>query len=649
MIQWPTRINPTSVTKSYDADSSLLKDTSSNAVVDSDQSLSLDSFSDPYNIGSDDSQNCTQNCPVPAGIYFRISQKACGINYTTNLASEALPQLLNNLTLPDVDADGVKIMKIFVEKFDKPKIEANFIENFGVGATVHLPNVVMSTVCEISSFLTTQRGKVRAEIRDLTIKMEVSISRDELKKHNNITVTKCDVETTDVRLLFAGDMSNILNFANSMLKRVIVSALSNPLCEIPLSVAKFFEQQKQSILTTTPPPTTTTSTTPQIFILKYGDSLGSIVDKTTQAPTDFDDAAFYETSNEESDNDLAAKFAQEFCAPEKDSEEEVDDNGDKTVRLDDELQPVFKRAVTAQPMFNPKLTEAFWAPDLTLMYAPKFTSESVTFGLDGGIVYYGKRAENVSRPRQVNMNGLGDKMFGLLITEYVPNTFLKHVYENGFGSLHEVWGVNRMPALLRQIAATVCPTCELHVFANLTDIPKMAIEHSGVRMSLNVEVSVQFHSRWKKHNLITADTMVDVVVKPYVRFSRVYGDIGLAKFDITLKNMGIRGVLANTLTKSIKGAIPEKIWPKIKKRLRFALSQRGIRLPVMCGVELERPSILYANQAIIISTDFSTYHDPCINGLELGKKSIDKMKFGLDIYLKTDTKRCSSVSTAIIV
>lgn len=39
--------------------------------------------------------------------------------------------------------------------------------------------------------------------------------------------------------------------------------------------------------------------------------------------------------------------------------------------------------------------------------------------------------------------------------------------------------------------------------------------------------------------------------------------------------MGIRGVFANSLKKALNAVIPNKLWPKIKKRLRFALSQRG--------------------------------------------------------------------------
>ncbi|EFO18235.1 hypothetical protein LOAG_10259 [Loa loa] len=69
--------------------------------------------------------------------------------------------------------------------------------------------------------------------------------------------------------------------------------------------------------------------------------------------------------------------------------------------------------------------------------------------------------------------------------------------------------------------------------------------------------------------------------------------------------MGLGGTFANTIRKALNSVVPKKLWPKIKKRLRFAFNQRGIRLPVMCGVELERPSLSYINHAIVIDTDFS--------------------------------------------
>ncbi|VDD93407.1 unnamed protein product [Enterobius vermicularis] len=112
-----------------------------------------------------------------------------GIDYITELAAEAIPQLLNNSMLPDVDADGVKILKMRVEKFEKPTLRSHFIKGAGVGINLYLPHVVISAACEISSFLTTQRGKLRGEIQNLSIVMEVHMQRNESTKMNIITVS----------------------------------------------------------------------------------------------------------------------------------------------------------------------------------------------------------------------------------------------------------------------------------------------------------------------------------------------------------------------------------------------------------------------------------------------------------------------------
>lgn len=69
------------------------------------------------------------------------------------------------------------------------------------------------------------------------------------------------------------------------------------------------------------------------------------------------------------DEDLAAKFAADLCAADR-----IDENDGATLELAT-LRPVSKRSVNEQPRFNPKLAEALWAPDLTLMYSPNFTEK----------------------------------------------------------------------------------------------------------------------------------------------------------------------------------------------------------------------------------------------------------------------------------
>lgn len=121
-------------------------------------------------------------------------------------------------------------------------------------------------------------------------------------------------------------------------------------------------------------------------------------------------------------------------------------------------------------------------------------------------------------------------------------------------------------------------------------------------------------------------------------------------------HMGIGGTFANAIRKALNSVVPKKLWPKIKKRLRFAFNQRGevilrvpvetkyhlttiqemfdsasikfllrnlisgIRLPVICGVELERPSLTYIDHAIVIDTDFRLFFQFPLHSLAFFKR-----------------------------
>ncbi|EPB77990.1 hypothetical protein ANCCEY_02904 [Ancylostoma ceylanicum] len=64
-----------------------------------------------------------------AGVYFRINQKA--VDYITELASDAMPQILNNMHLPDVTVSAATISKIHINRVEKPEIQAKFVKNKG--------------------------------------------------------------------------------------------------------------------------------------------------------------------------------------------------------------------------------------------------------------------------------------------------------------------------------------------------------------------------------------------------------------------------------------------------------------------------------------------------------------------------------------
>lgn len=59
-------------------------------------------------------------------------------------------------------------------------------------------------------------------------------------------------------------------------------------------------------------------------------------------------------------------------------------------------------------------------------------------------------------------------MFGLIVSEYVPNTYFAHVYDEGLGVLRETFRTYNLPRFIKPIAKLLCARCELQLIANLT-------------------------------------------------------------------------------------------------------------------------------------------------------------------------------------
>ncbi|VDK70817.1 unnamed protein product [Onchocerca ochengi] len=526
---------------------------------------------------------------TPAGIYFRISQK--GVDYITSLAAEALPQLLEKSEMPTVEQPQIKISHLTIDKFSNPTIKAKFLANIGIGAYVFLPQVTLNAVYDASTFFSTHKGKLKADVQNLSVTMEIHISRNESEKLNIIETPVCNVTSDLVRIVFAGDMSTYLNLlSRSVIEQTVTDVLGSELCQLAVKIGRFFEQQKQQILMTTPIPQTTSPTPTPTYLLEFGKLYQPIDAKPVESVEN--ENAFYETSDEktENDEDLAAKFAAELCADDRVDMNVVPYTGDAVhVRSKRELH--FRTTPESQ-RFNPLLKDGLWAPDLTLLYSPKFSNKDVIFGLDAGIVFFGQKAKNVDRPNMLNISAFGDQMFGVIISEYVPNTFFAHIYDENMGMLRETFRAHNLPKFIKPIAKLLCSRCELQFIANLTRRPFLVVSQQGVKIDLQVDLLILFVGKTRQHNVVNANAELDVTVRPYLRHSRLYGDVALTGVDIKMKG-------------ALNTVVPKKLWPKIKKRLRFAFNQRGIRLPVMCGVELERPSLSYIDHAIVIDTDFS--------------------------------------------
>lgn len=58
----------------------------------------------------------------------------------------------------------------------------------GIGAYVFLPQVMVNAVYDASTFFSTHKGKLKADIQNLNVTMEVHISRNESERLNIIEV-----------------------------------------------------------------------------------------------------------------------------------------------------------------------------------------------------------------------------------------------------------------------------------------------------------------------------------------------------------------------------------------------------------------------------------------------------------------------------
>ncbi|CAG9534285.1 unnamed protein product [Cercopithifilaria johnstoni] len=469
-----------------------------------------------------------------AGIYFRISQK--GVDYITDLATEALPQLLEKSEMPTIEQPQIKISHLTVDKFSNPTIKAKFLNNIGIGAYVFLPHVMLNAIYDASTFFSTHKGKLKADVQNLSVTMEVHISRNESERLNIIETPICNVTSDLVRIVFAGDMSTYLNLLRSIIEQAVTDVLGSELCQLAIKIGQFFEKQKQQILMTTPIPLSMqSSTSTPTHLLKFGELHQPVNSKLVESVED--ENAFYETSNEkiEDDEDLAAKFAADLCAEDRIDMNVMAYSGDEIYLR--RRRDLYFDTTPENQRFNPLLKDGLWAPDLTLLYPPKFSDEDVIFGLDAGIVFFGRKAKNVNRSNMLNISAFGDQMFGMIVSEYVPNTFFAHVYDENMGVLRETFRTHNLPKFIKPIAKLLCARCELQFIANLTRRPHLIISEQGVKIDLQFDLLILFIGKTRRHNIINANTELDVTVRPYLRHSRLYGDVSLTGVDIKIKEV----------------------------------------------------------------------------------------------------------------
>ncbi|CAI5450858.1 unnamed protein product [Caenorhabditis angaria] len=492
----------------------------------------------------------------PAGLYVRLNQKA--VDYMSELASQAVPEILNNMSPPLIEVnENVNISNLHISKVTKPEIQAKFIEGRGVRYNISLSNFQASAHASIKFFIFEYEGSFIAELRGLHVVSELLF--EFLNHTTHVTAPICNVTHHDLSISMPPD-SQLVSIQGEI-KGQILSALQGAICTTAVEALTFLMAHKPV------QPEHPDYKKPEVSTSTDGFSMA----------------------------ELGASLCESHSAKEEEdkSEEEIEST---TTPAPEDLLDVVAENSTAKP---------FWDVDLSVNHPPTFSDNDMIIGLDGGIMYNGWKAESAHLPHVLNKTALDKGMIGILLSEYIPNTLFHHVFMNDLGSFRHRYGPSSLPKILQKLSKAVCSKCYVEISANLTEQPRLQIDASlGARVQLSGNVSIMFKGREELHDVLHANTKLHVTLKPTIRHSRIFGEVSLTNVDVNVFDLGIGGPLAAPIEKLFSFIVPRVLWPQVKKRLRFAMNRRGIKLPVFCGVELEHTQLDFVDHAVLMNTDF---------------------------------------------
>uniref|UniRef100_A0A915D748 Lipid-binding serum glycoprotein N-terminal domain-containing protein n=1 Tax=Ditylenchus dipsaci TaxID=166011 RepID=A0A915D748_9BILA len=463
-----------------------------------------------------------------SGIYFRISQK--GVDYLAELASDGLPAIFHRMVLPTISESGFTLKDAVITKFAKPDIKVKFVKGFGVEIAIRLTELRISGETDLSVFFASYRAQMLAIVTNLTINMRVAIHRNLTEPFTQVTVNKCSVSPGSLNLQYFGADANEFYTIGNLIQTEIDNAIRDKICILPPLVRDFLRQKIELLMQ---PPK-----------LEKSASRVRIADPDSTPDSSVLDHLC--------GNGLSSA---DFSITPPDDEDE-------------------------DPDVEMLALNGTWVPDLSLRYPPTFSDKDLIFGIDGGIMVDGISASPyVQRPKFVNVTIMRDQMLGLIVSEYVPNTFFYNVYDKNFGAVSVTYSLKHVPRVLRSVAKLVCPDCKLVVSANLTTAPQSAIDRNGIVLLLEGDVSVQFvRSKNQSYNILTANGQIRVLIKPHFRHSRLYSDVLLAGVEFKVYKAGMSGMVAGGVRKLLTFLVPRAIWPKIQHRLRLAVNHKGLQI-----------------------------------------------------------------------
>ncbi|CAB3398080.1 unnamed protein product [Caenorhabditis bovis] len=480
----------------------------------------------------------------PAGIYVRLNQRA--VDYMADVASEAFPAILNKLHPPNITTGVATIANLVLSNIARPSIKAKFLNEKGIEYNISLASFRADAYAEISIFIFSYSGTFTAQLDHLNIHSELHFN------HNGTTVVTapvCNVTQSDLSLVFPKNSALIT--LQSDIKSTIVESLRDAVCTTAVDALTFVMSQK---------------------------------------PVQPEHPDFIKPEPNDANGFNIVEFGSSLCVPEKLNE------------IDDAVT-----TPTPDNETNQNNTDSsYWGIDLSVNHPPTFSDDDMIIGLDGGLMYNGWKAESAPQPNVLNRTLLDKKMIGILVSEYIPNTLFHHVYMNDLGSFKHKYTPASLPKILQKLSKAVCSNCFLEISANLTEQPRLEIdEHLGARIEVSANISVTFQGREKMHDMLHANTKLHITLKPTIRHSRLFGDVSLTNVDVNIFDLGLGGPLAAPIEKLFSFVVPRILWPQVKKRLRFAMNHRGVKLPTMCGIEFEHTELDFVDHAVVINTDFT--------------------------------------------
>uniref|UniRef100_A0AC35TGN5 BPI2 domain-containing protein n=1 Tax=Rhabditophanes sp. KR3021 TaxID=114890 RepID=A0AC35TGN5_9BILA len=462
---------------------------------------------------------------------------------------------MERLMLPNYESANINVTETLIKKFEKPELNVNFVNREAIELKLKIPEVSLLGDVKANYLGWNYKVSFSIDIRNLEIDMRVKVIKNEITNETYITVHECNLTKNYATVLFHGKDAHHLNSFKGLLNKLIHSEISDAICNLPYNIKSFLEmenkigmQKREKAVLAASEPTGEEeyyyNTLPEVLCLNYFQGSG--------------------LDNVSASNEVA-----------------FDLNKNTGIQIED------------------------WGIDFSLKHLDTFLHNDIVFGIDGTILYLGQKPQNVTRSSLFKFDLMRERMLGLVITEYVANTFLQHLYIHQVGTLTEQFLPNDAPRMLRKVLNTFCSTCKLVLNANLTKRATLVISKDGIQLNLSGEFSISFIKRGSSRCALKADIAFLVNAKPMAYNSTIYGGLFLKNVEFKVKEIGVGGFVGRTLKNGLNAIVRKIFWPALEKKIKYLLNQEGIMLPNICGVNLEHLDIKYVDGAVIISSDFT--------------------------------------------